>query len=617
MEKQVYILPQPQHKKDGNGSFVLKYDHRILLESSCKMESYAHACLLQQEVEEQAGLELEITRGGSKKAGICLAVEESDQKEGYRLTIEKDGVRIVGGSARGLLYGVQTLRQILRQKGANLPFMEIEDCPQMANRGFYHDVTRGRVPKLSWLKKLADILSFYKMNQLQLYIEHTYLFEGLSEMWRDDTPLTAQDILELDEYCAGLGIELVPSLSSFGHLYKLLRTSTYCELCEMPEPEKEPFSMHDRMAHHTINASREESYELLTGLIGEYMSLFRSQYFNIGADETFDLGKGATKEIADKSGVERLYIDFVNKLCQFVVSKGKIPMFWGDVICGFPEYIRELPKETICLNWGYAPDQSEESTEKLAKAGAVQYVCPGVGGWNQFMNLYESCYQNISRMCTYGAKHHAIGMLNTDWGDFGHVNDPSLSIPGIIYGAAFSWNLNILPKEEIDRQISRIAFGDRSETVMAILSELSKKSVFGWWKAVMYQEAMELQRGKEKEYLLGEEEQKCAAQSNGEIQELMTHLAAVMEEMDSSMRKNLRPCFLAGEAMHIFNCIGLALSGKEERQDLITLAEDLEHWFYHYKKQWRVVSQESELFQVTHIICWYADWLRDLAKGEK
>ncbi|MDQ9777783.1 glycoside hydrolase family 20 zincin-like fold domain-containing protein, partial [Acinetobacter baumannii] len=85
-----------------------------------------------------------------------LAVEESEQKEGYRLTIEKDGVRIVGGSARGLLYGVQTLRQILRQKGANLPFMEIEDCPQMANRGFYHDVTRGRVPKLFWLKKLAD-----------------------------------------------------------------------------------------------------------------------------------------------------------------------------------------------------------------------------------------------------------------------------------------------------------------------------------------------------------------------------------------------------------------------------------------------------------------------------
>ena len=242
MGKQVYILPQPQNRKDGEGSFVLKFDHKILLEDSCGRESYEHAVLLQKEVEEQAGLTMEITRGYSAKAGISLGIEEAQKKEEYRLLIDEKGVRILGGSSRGLLYGIQTLRQILRQKGAYLPFIEIEDYPQMENRGFYHDVTRGRVPKMSWLKRLADTLSFYKMNQLQLYIEHTYLFEGLSEMWRDDTPLTAQDILELDAYCAGLGIELIPSLSSFGHLYKLLRTHTYCGLCEMPDPEKEPFS---------------------------------------------------------------------------------------------------------------------------------------------------------------------------------------------------------------------------------------------------------------------------------------------------------------------------------------------------------------------------------------
>lgn len=610
MGKQVYILPQPQNRKDGEGSFVLKFDHKILLENSCGRESYEHAVLLQKEVEEQAGLTMEITRGGSAKAGILLGVDEAQQKEGYHLWIDEKGVRILGGSSKGLLYGIQTLRQILRQKGAYLPFTEIEDYPQMENRGFYHDVTRGRVPKMSWLKRLADTLSFYKMNQLQLYIEHTYLFEGLSEMWRDDTPLTAQDILELDEYCAGLGIELIPSLSSFGHLYKLLRTHTYCGLCEMPDPEKEPFSMHDRMAHHTINASREESYELLTGLISEYMSLFRSDYFNIGADETFDLGKGVTKEIADKSGVERLYIDFVNKICKFVVSKGKIPMFWGDVICGFPEYIRELPKETICLNWGYAPDQSEESTQKLAQAGAVQYVCPGVGGWNQFMNLYDSCYQNISKMCMYGQKYHAIGMLNTDWGDFGHVNHPSLSIPGLIYGASFSWNLNILPMEEINRQISRIAFGDRSERVMEILTALCEKSVFTWWRAVMYQEAMELHRGKEQEYLLNKEEQEKAVLYNQEIRDLMVQLAEVMEYMDAPLRKELQPCFIAGEAISLFNRIGLKLS-REEGEDSAMLAAELEGWFYQYKKLWRTVSQESELFQVTHIISWYGDWLRD------
>ena len=31
-----------------------------------------------------------------------------------------------------------------------------------------------------------------------------------------------RDILELDRYCLDRGIELVPSLSTFGHLYKIL-----------------------------------------------------------------------------------------------------------------------------------------------------------------------------------------------------------------------------------------------------------------------------------------------------------------------------------------------------------------------------------------------------------
>ncbi len=67
-----------------------------------------------------------------------------------------------------------------------------------------------------------------------------------------------------------------------------------------------------------------------------------------------------------------LYIDHVRKLCEFLVEKGRIPMFWGDIVCDFPEVIKELPPETICLNWGYDRNQSDESTRKLAEASAVQ-----------------------------------------------------------------------------------------------------------------------------------------------------------------------------------------------------------------------------------------------------
>lgn len=126
----------------------------------------------------------------------------------------------------------------------------------------------------------------------------------------------------------------------------------------------------------------------------------------------------------------------------------------------------------------------------------------------------------------------------------------------------------------------------------------------------MYQEAMELHRGKEQEYLLNKEEQEKAVLYNQEIRDLMVQLAEVMEYMDAPLRKELQPCFIAGEAISLFNRIGLNLS-REEGEDSAMLAAELEGWFYQYKKLWRTVSQESELFQVTHIISWYGDWLRD------
>lgn len=61
-------------------------------------------------------------------------------------------MRITGGEA-GVWYGCQTLLQMAAQCGAVLPAVTIEDEPDIPNRGFYHDITRGRVPKLSFLKK--------------------------------------------------------------------------------------------------------------------------------------------------------------------------------------------------------------------------------------------------------------------------------------------------------------------------------------------------------------------------------------------------------------------------------------------------------------------------------
>ena len=605
----MYIIPEPQEMNRGEGCYTVTFDRKIVIASSCGVNVYEYGKLLQEELRACTGYGLSITRGGSCKAAVTLSVDSTMGEEEYRLDVQEDGIRIAGGADRGVLYGVQTLRQIVRQEGVCIPYVTVHDYPAIKNRGFYHDVTRGRIPTLSYLKKLADNIAFYKMNQLQLYIEHTYLFEGLSEMWRDDTPLTAQDILEFDAYCRKLNIELVPNISCFGHLYKLLRTKTYEHLCEIPEPRKEPFGLRDRMMHHTINVSDEESLALIKSLIDQFMPLFTSEHFNIGADETFDLGKGKNLQRAEQIGMDRLYIDFVKELCEYVVSKGKKPMFWGDIICDFPQVIKELPEETICLNWGYEKEQSDESTRKLAAAGAVQYNCPGVSGWNQFVNRLDVAYENIKRMCSYALQYGTEGVLTTDWGDYGHINHPDFGIPGRIYGAAFSWNRNIPDFEEINRKISRVEFGDVSEKLVSVMAEIPSCQVFNWEEAVRYIECKT--PAPTADELAGIKE---ALQNLERIADTLRHMTPGLSGQTLSL---VHACLVAIRGIELFQKIGVALSARDYHTEPVldveggVLAQELEGWFMYYKEVWRSVSRESELYQLQAVIFCYADLLRD------
>lgn len=207
------VLPVPQKMEEGNAQLMLQGDSMIVLDPSCPQGALLYARLLQDELRTWAGLTTGISRGASRKGDILLKVDGTLGDQQYTLEIREDGARLRGGSLTAMGWAVQTLRQIVRQSGGLLQETVIEDEPDIKNRGFFFDVTRGRVLSLESLKRLVDTMAFYKMNQLQLYVEHTYLFRDLTELWRDDTPLTAEEILELDQYCYDRGIELVPSLS--------------------------------------------------------------------------------------------------------------------------------------------------------------------------------------------------------------------------------------------------------------------------------------------------------------------------------------------------------------------------------------------------------------------
>ena len=602
------LLPAPQVLTPGRGQFCLGVGTELIL-TDTEPRALLYAQMLQQTIEAETGLALPIRRGAARAGEIALRIDSALPADHYTLAVAPEGVTLRAGGDEALCNGVQTLCQLFMRDGGRISAQTIEDWPSLAARGYYLDTARGRVPTLETLKRYADLLCRYKINQWQLYIEHTYLFRDLSEAWRDDTPLTAQEILALDEYCAARHIELVPSLSSFGHMYKILSTKTCCDLCELPDSEKIPHSYTYAGEHHTLNVSNEGAIPFILTLIDEYRQLFRSTKFNICADETFDLGKGKSKPLAEKEGEQALYIRHVRALCEHLVAVGCTPMFWGDIVWRFPDACKELPPETICLNWGYLPTQREHEMQCIAETGAKQYACPGVCGWNCWMPMVENSYKNIRLMASYAAKYQALGLLNTDWGDYGHINDPRLSVPGILYGAAFSWNAasKDLPFEELNEAISFLEYGDASESLVGAMAALSMHEVFDWRHTVLWIEGDEKKRAA----LLAEVDFTQAPAANAAVSEAVDGAFAAARAMPRDKKHILQPLCLAGEAVILWNEIGAHLAaGKTPAQGGAELAIRLENWLHRYQLSWREVSKESNLPRLTNLICRYADVLR-------
>ena len=632
----MYILPKPRKISEIGGEFLAESGLRIVAESEeLKITTgWALPMVLKNEWLHFAGIEAEITAGVAEKGDVSLRVVNALPAQSYVLSITEEKIEILGRDRAGVGYGIQTLCQIIRNKGALLPALNIEDKPDIPVRGFYMDQARGRSSKLETLKKQVDILSRYKINQYQLYIEQSFAFKGMSEMWREDSVITPEEIMELDKYCRDRDIDFVPSIASFGHLYELLRTKSYEDICELENATGKPFSFIEKMQHHTVNVADERSFEVVKRMLDEYLPLFSSSLVNICADETFDLGKGRSKELADKIGTDRMYMEFLKKLCEYVVSRGKIPMFWGDIIRKFPEFIKELPKETICMAWGYLPDQKDDICKPIAEVGANLYLCPGVCGWNNFINRLDRAYSNIKIMSGYSKKYKAVGLLNTEWGDFGHVNDPYFSIPGIIYGGVFTWNIeaysgeNSIDKEKLNREISRIEYSDRTETYVGLLEKAAIHQIYDWWACVVVYEGVAKDGSFDKNNIELSAINDEIKSRFMEIKQGLSNIEEVTAEL-YQIRKDLRKAAVSMDStdrlefakvdnvivgIDLWNRIGkVMLSGENvSASDKKMLAEELEIWFMRYKEIYRADSKESMLGRVSKVVFWYADRLRGI-----
>lgn len=366
--------------------------------------------------------------------------DESLPKEGYNLDISPLRVEVSYSDLPGLYYALLTTKQLNKAYAGKIPCMKIEDFPDMEIRGVMLDISRNKIPTLETLLHIADYLSEIKINHFQLYVEgFSFGYPSFKELWENtETPVTPEEIRELDQYCRERFIDLVPNQNSLGHMMAWLETEEYKDLAECPGGYKlMPFFE----MKGTLDPYDPRSIELIGKMMDDLLPHFSSGYFNANLDEPFELGLCKSKKQAEEKGVDHVYLEYAMKVNELTHHYNNKMMMWGDVVSRHPDIIPEIPEDITVLEWGYeAKHPFDEKCEKLAASGIDFLVCPGTSSWTTITGRTDNMFGNIYNAVTNGLKHGAKGMLLTDWGDMGHWQYLPVSYPGYATGAALSWN---------------------------------------------------------------------------------------------------------------------------------------------------------------------------------
>jgi hypothetical protein len=407
--------------------------------------------------------------------------------EGFEIELDPDTVVVRHADASGRRYARAVLDQLRAQCPDRLPGLLIRDWPDIPARGYMLDISRDRVPTRATLDRIVELMALARINQLQLYTEHTFAYRDHATVWSAASPITPDDIAWLQSRCAEAGIELVPNQNCFGHMERWLRHDAYRHRAETPAG----FELLPGLQRPpAVLAPTADNAAFALGLLDELLPLFDSRRVNIGCDETFELGKGASRDEVERRGVTRVYIDHVKRIAGPLAERGYEVQIWADMLRRDPSLFAELPDAVVPVVWTYEAPRPDgavadvpadivatladagidllahsgfaTNVAPLAEAGVPFWVAPGTSSWASLVGRVDNASANLLDAAEVAVASGAAGYLINDWGDDGHLQPPSVSFGPLLLGGAVSWCLaaNRDLADDLPAVLDRWVFGD-------------------------------------------------------------------------------------------------------------------------------------------------------------
>ncbi|MDP1678404.1 MAG: beta-N-acetylhexosaminidase [Bacteroidota bacterium] len=443
------IIPTPQTIVEKNLSFKITSSTKIVIGNDDQAEQFI-AQELNNELSVQKEIPLKVvdeksvrkltsnfifigkptTEYGKKfllgRKGKLISEMKS---EGYFLDVDAKGIVIIAESDKGLFYGVMSLLQLLRidKRSLLVSGVTIHDFPSQKIRGITDDISRGQISTMENFKKIIRFCASQKMNVYSPYIEDVFQFKRHPEIGKNRGALSTAECKELDAYAKKYFVEIIPIFETLGHWENILIHPDYEKFGEFP-------------GAHTVNISDEKVYSMLDEMIGEIASCFSSPYFNIAADESWDVGLGVNRERVAKSDLATVHAEHYKRIFTIVKKYGKKPIMYGDIILNHPDILKKIPRDVIIVDWQYGAKFDYSSPEVFKNAGFPYIVSPAVWSFTGPFPNYLNTFLNIQNFNLDGFTNGSQGLLCSGWNDFGGEALRELHYYGYAWTAECAWN---------------------------------------------------------------------------------------------------------------------------------------------------------------------------------
>ena len=367
------VVPLPQSIVMQKGEpFILEAGVEILATADLQQE----AEFLKQYLKEVTWNDLPIVQKRTKKVRyIELAVSPNvKEAEGYLLTVSQKGVTILGGSAAGVFYGIQTLRKAVKEGPIMNPVI-ITDAPRFTWRGMHLDCSR-HFFSVDFVKKFIDLLALHNMNRFHWHLTDDQGWRIEIKKWPklisvgskrsgtiigtnsdidDGIPYggyyTQDEAREVVAYAAARHITVIPEIDMPGHMLAAL--ASYPELGCTGGPYQ--VGHYWGVYKDVLCVSNERVYQFVEDVLTEIMDIFPSEVIHIGGDETptdkwlqcprcqaLQKQLPAPQQAAEDfepltSKLSPLQAHFTKKVFDFLTSKGRRALGWDEILDGSPQ----------------------------------------------------------------------------------------------------------------------------------------------------------------------------------------------------------------------------------------------------------------------------------------